>query len=437
MFDTALGRERDLGIDFWDGECPRIDEVDFTIVGPEHTRALAWAARLDAPAMSVDQRVKVPRWLERVLAPRRRGADPERRLRRARAWQRVRARRRGRGQGRGRGAVRAGRGRSPFSQPMRALGLTYVRARARARSAAICFNVIPGVGEYFVFPALTTSGPARSWSSKVWSAGRWTAGPTCGHRSTSGSGSGSSDASCPGSTRVRARRAHGPERHPRRAFRAAVRKPVARLPSGRPMLGMADVVCLNDPITGKGRTTPAKCAAAYLHAILEARSRVRCRWMTATFESYWSTRASSRLDQQDVAATGAARAGAAERGRARPRVARWFANAFDDPRRYFPQFTDPAAAHVSSMTRPEKTPYDVVIVGSGINSLVCAALLARRGRKVCVLERNDVAGGCIRTEELTQPGFRHDTLSTLYPLFVRRPTSRSCRTSSHVTEPAF
>ena len=73
------------------------------------------------------------------------------------------------------------------------------------------------------------------------------------------------------------------------------------------------------------------------------------------------------------------------------------------------------------MTRPEKTPYDVIIVGSGINSLVCAALLARRGRKVCVLERNDVAGGCIRTEELTQPGFRHDTLSTLYPLFVSAP----------------
>ena len=37
MFDTALGRERDLGINFWDSECPRIDDVDFTIVSPEHT----------------------------------------------------------------------------------------------------------------------------------------------------------------------------------------------------------------------------------------------------------------------------------------------------------------------------------------------------------------------------------------------------------------
>jgi phytoene dehydrogenase-like protein len=64
---------------------------------------------------------------------------------------------------------------------------------------------------------------------------------------------------------------------------------------------------------------------------------------------------------------------------------------------------------------------DVIVVGSGINSLVCGALLAQRGRRVCVLERSDTFGGCIRTEELTLPGFLHDTLSTLYPLFVSAP----------------
>ena len=67
------------------------------------------------------------------------------------------------------------------------------------------------------------------------------------------------------------------------------------------------------------------------------------------------------------------------------------------------------------------TEFDVVIVGSGINSLVCGALLAKRKRRVCILERNTQLGGCIRTEELTLPGFRHDTLSTLYPLFVSAP----------------
>ncbi|MCS4503949.1 NAD(P)/FAD-dependent oxidoreductase [Arhodomonas aquaeolei] len=64
---------------------------------------------------------------------------------------------------------------------------------------------------------------------------------------------------------------------------------------------------------------------------------------------------------------------------------------------------------------------DCVIVGSGINSLVCAAGLARRGRRVIVLERNDRPGGCIRTEEATVPGFHHDTLSGFHPLFVTSP----------------
>jgi phytoene dehydrogenase-like protein len=63
---------------------------------------------------------------------------------------------------------------------------------------------------------------------------------------------------------------------------------------------------------------------------------------------------------------------------------------------------------------------DVVIVGSGINSLVCAAVLARTGKRVVVLERNDRLGGCIRSEELF-PGFTHDVLSGWYPLFVASP----------------
>jgi len=65
--------------------------------------------------------------------------------------------------------------------------------------------------------------------------------------------------------------------------------------------------------------------------------------------------------------------------------------------------------------------FDFVIVGSGINALVCAVVLAKKGRSVCVLERNDRPGGCIRTEELTEPGFVHDVLSSWYPLFVTSP----------------
>ncbi|MGE8318643.1 MAG: phytoene desaturase family protein [Comamonas sp.] len=62
----------------------------------------------------------------------------------------------------------------------------------------------------------------------------------------------------------------------------------------------------------------------------------------------------------------------------------------------------------------------IIFVGSGINSLVGAALLALRGKRVLVLERNDRPGGCIRTEELF-PGYHHEVMSSWYPLFTGSP----------------
>jgi phytoene dehydrogenase-like protein len=65
--------------------------------------------------------------------------------------------------------------------------------------------------------------------------------------------------------------------------------------------------------------------------------------------------------------------------------------------------------------------YDAVVVGSGINSLACAALLARGGWSVCVLEREAELGGAIKTAELTRPGFQHDVFSAWHPLWVGGP----------------
>ncbi|CCV16321.1 NAD(P)/FAD-dependent oxidoreductase [Mesorhizobium sp. STM 4661] len=64
---------------------------------------------------------------------------------------------------------------------------------------------------------------------------------------------------------------------------------------------------------------------------------------------------------------------------------------------------------------------DHIIVGSGINALVCAAMLGGKGAKVLVLERNDRIGGCMRTEEITAPGFIHDVMATTFVLFITSP----------------
>jgi phytoene dehydrogenase-like protein len=65
-----------------------------------------------------------------------------------------------------------------------------------------------------------------------------------------------------------------------------------------------------------------------------------------------------------------------------------------------------------------KRRYDAVAIGSGINSLVGAALLARAGWRVCVLEQNDSLGGAIRTAEITEPGFVHEVFASWHPLFT-------------------
>ncbi|HCB34014.1 MAG TPA: hypothetical protein DEP69_02235 [Acidimicrobiaceae bacterium] len=69
----------------------------------------------------------------------------------------------------------------------------------------------------------------------------------------------------------------------------------------------------------------------------------------------------------------------------------------------------------------------VVVVGSGPNGLVAAVMLARAGFDVTVLEAADRAGGGLRTESLTLPGFAHDVCSAVHPLAVVSPAMASLR----------
>jgi len=352
MFGDSIQAERDLGIDFWTEYCPPVEGIAFTVPHPEAPgeKAIDWVGRLERNAYAVDQRVKFPGWLaefERLggrLVIKEAGINDMEMYAREDDLVIVAS-----GKGEVGRMFERDTDKSPYDKPQRALALTYVTGMApRPEHSAVNFNLIPGVGEYFVFPGLTTTGP-------------------CHMMVFEGVPGGPMD--CWGDIRT-------PEQHLAKSreilntflpweaarctdiqltddngilagrFAPTVRKPVATLPSGALVLGLGDAVCLNDPITGQGSNNAAKAARVYLQRILDQGDRAfDAAWMQGTFDAYWD------YAQWVVGWTNAMLAPPPPHvleimgnAGAIPPLAHRLANAFDDPRDFFPWFADPAAA---------------------------------------------------------------------------------------------
>lgn len=75
-----------------------------------------------------------------------------------------------------------------------------------------------------------------------------------------------------------------------------------------------------------------------------------------------------------------------------------------------------------------------LVIGAGPNGLSAAIRLAEAGVPVTVLEAADAPGGAVRTEELTLPGFRHDTFSSVYPAAAASPVFARMPLAAHGLE---
>jgi phytoene dehydrogenase-like protein len=75
--------------------------------------------------------------------------------------------------------------------------------------------------------------------------------------------------------------------------------------------------------------------------------------------------------------------------------------------------------------------YDAVVIGSGPNGLSAAIVLARAGLSTLVIEAKAEPGGGARSQQLTLPGFIHDTCSTVHPLGVASPFLRTLDLQAH------
>ena len=361
MFDTALRSERDLDINFWEDETPRVEGLGVSVAGPDAARVIDWVGTLDGYAQSVDQRIKMPGWLEEFA---RRGgqvvvhgvavSDLDELARRCDLV-----------------LVAAGKGelvsmfgrdaaRSPYETPQRALAVSYVHGlgpRPEYDFEAVRCNLVPGVGELFVIPALTLSGPC---DILFWE------GVPGGPLDVFGP---IKDPAEHLRTTLELMRAFTPWEYERAAggveltdagatlsgrYAPVVRNPIGELPGGGIVLGVADVVVANDPITGQGSNSAAKCAAVYLRAIVEHGDKPFDRdFMQSAFDRYWD-------DAQHVTKwTNAMLAPPPEHvlnliGAAGqlPPVAHRFANGFNHPADFENWFYDPekAAAYLGSVT---------------------------------------------------------------------------------------
>ncbi|MFJ7997887.1 styrene monooxygenase/indole monooxygenase family protein [Streptomyces sp. NPDC096310] len=350
MFDSALQHERDLQLNFWESHAPRAEGLGVSVAGPDASRAVDWVGTLDGYAQSVDQRVKMAGWLD-TFAGRGgqlviHGAAVSDLDHFSRTYDLV--------------LISAGKGelvslfgrdaaRSPYDAPRRALAVSYVHGLGprpeHPEYDAVRCNLVPGVGELFVMPTLTTSGRADIlfWEGIP-------GGPLDVFR-------GVKDPAEHLSLTLRLMERFTPWEYARATkaeltdaggtltgrYTPTVRTPVGRLPSGGLVLGVADVVVTNDPITGQGANTAAKCAASYLGSIVEHGDRPFDEaWMHTAFDRYWElARHATKWTNAMLGPPPEHVLGLIGAGARLQQVADRFANGFDDPSDFEHFFYDP------------------------------------------------------------------------------------------------
>ncbi|GAA1949619.1 styrene monooxygenase/indole monooxygenase family protein [Kitasatospora viridis] len=360
MFSTSLGLERELGLNFWEEAAPRVEGVGVSVAGPDSQRVIDWVGQLDGYAQSVDQRIKMSGWLEtfaqrggKVVVHGVAVSDLDYF---SRTYDLV--------------LVAAGKGelvsmfgrddsRSPYSAPQRALAVSYVHGlgpRPEHDFKAVRCNLVPGVGELFMIPALTGSGAC---DIIFWE------GIPGGPLDAFG------DVKDPAEhlrLTLELMRTFTPWEYERTLggveltdggatlagrYAPVVRNPIGELPSGGLVLGVADVVVANDPITGQGSNNAARCAAIYLDAILAHGDLPFDRdFMQGAFDRYWAAAAPVTKWTNAMLAPPPEHVlnliGAAGQ---LPQVAHRFANGFDNPADFENWFFEPekAAAYLASL----------------------------------------------------------------------------------------
>ena len=364
-FESALEAETALGISDLVPPAPALRRMSYDTTRLDGTAA-AFDVPFDSPARSVDQRVKVPAILDAIeqsggkVVVRSATVEDVEDLARSHDLVVVST---------GRGGLTSlfevDRARSPYASPQRMAALTYLRGVAPdAAGPGLRYHSVEGVGECFTCPALTVDGPCDIYVVEGIPGGPldcW------------------DDVTAPEQHLRRLKEVLGEhfsaeadrvadaaltDEHAvlRGGFAPVVRRPVGVLPSGAHVLGMADVVVLNDPLTSQGSNNAIKSASFYLEAITAHDGAFDAAWMQRSFDNFWrgwaqwaTTWTNSWLqpsaDHQRRVIDAAAE---------HPAIAARVAAGFDDARLFSPWWFDAAAAEsfIAEQIAVEDSPFE-------------------------------------------------------------------------------
>jgi hypothetical protein len=293
LFSHALDRERALDICLWDGEKPLVDLTFVRIAGgPDADLAISFDGRFARHAQSVDQRLKFSVWLQLLSE---RGAKVVYGPVDVPALESIAA-------ANDLTIVAAGKGdiarlfstdtaRMTFDRPQRSIGLAALANCVHDAPDGVYYNIRPGVGEAFGIPMVTASGPAIAWVMEAVPGGpmdRWAQATTPAemlaltkrtfadffhwdHDRVAGADLADENAWLCG------------------AVPPTIRRPIATLPSGAKVVGMADVVVLNDPACGQGANN-ASAHADVMHRLIADHGEAPFddAFMQRSFDEFWS-----------------------------------------------------------------------------------------------------------------------------------------------------
>jgi len=365
-FESALDAEAALGVSDLLPEAPPLGRFAYD------TRRLdgsgtSFTARLATPARSLDQRLRVPLLLEEIE---RLGGDVRVHSATVDDLEAL-------AEDHDLVVVSTGRGglgalferdaeRSPYDRPQRVAALTYLHGmRPDPDGPGLRYHAVEGAGECFTCPALTLDGPCDIVVVEGVPGGpldRWDPADTpAEHLATLESVL--AEHFPAEAARLGGHRLVDEHATLSGAIVPTVRRPVGVLPSGRSVLGMADVVVLNDPLTSQGSNNATKSASFYLESILGHEGPLDAAWMQRTFENFWrgwarwaTTWTNAWLQPSTPSQARVVDAAARHTG-----VAESIAAGFDDARLFHPWWfdADEAASFLDAQRHAETARFEV------------------------------------------------------------------------------